>query len=642
LSRQRLLILLCAFLAAGGILIARLAQMQIGWRGRLEGGSPAGGSGGELLDGPRGAIYTSDGVLLARDVHVFGLAVHYSHLRAAQVVARAEPVLRAVEAYAGLEGSGTGLLRGADWRQRVSRLTGTSVGELDLKAADVVARVERIWRAVRERTGRRDLRIVEQDQFHPVVDEVSPEVAVFVRTEPDRFPGLKVTHRAQRVYFNGDLAPHVVGRCGALSPERWEQLVESGRAWNASMPVSEAGGLYCKEDVAGTTGVELSYEGLLCGRRGYVERYLLFHPLRVERRAITVPPESGQDIYLTLRADFQRAANDALRWAALQSAQDFSAGALVILDVRTGGVLAAATYPSYDLETFRADFERLSVDPGSPLLFRPTQAALMTGSVYKLMTAVAALEDGKITASTTFACAGGVRFQDRWFSCTATHGAVDLLPGIEESCNSYFFQVAALLDGASMARWGRAFGLGVRTGVDLPFEKAGRIPEPGSLFGRLNLAIGQGEMLCTPLQVARMCAAFANGGRLVQPHFMERVVGPGGQVARQFEPRTEAVRVSPETLRLLREGMHRTVVGRKGTARLAGLGPFDAAGKTGTAELGGGRPNHAWFAGFAPYENPKIAFAVVSERTTGHGGSHAAPIMAKALEPIWPQVERMP
>jgi len=624
------------------MLVARLAQMQVGSRGRLDSGYPGSGSGSELLAAPRGSIYTSDGVLLARDVHCFRLCVHYSHLCGGQVIGSVEPAVRAAETYGGVEGAAVSLLREADWRERVCRMTGASLQELDRRAGETIRRVERICEAVRKRTGRRDLRIAEQEQFHPVVGEILPEVAVLVRTQPEEFPGLKVTHRIRRVYSSGDLAPHVVGHCGALSPERWRRLLDGGRAWTSAMPVSEVGRRYCQDDFAGTAGVELSCEDLLRGRRGYLERYLVFHPLSVERRVITVSPEPGLDLCLTLRSDFQRAVNDALAWASRQPSLDFSAGALVILDARTGAVLAAGTYPSYNLETFQADFARLSTDQRSPLLFRPTQAALLTGSVFKLMTAVVALEEGKITPSTPFTCARGVRFQSRWFSCPGSHGTVDLLPAIEVSCNSYFFQVAALLEGTAMARWAHAFGLGVPTGVDLPFEKVGRIPEPGSLLARLNLAIGQGEMLCTPLQVARMCAAIANGGTLVQPHFMERVVGPDGEAARGFEPRQQAIAVRPETLHVVREGMHRVVVGPGGTARAAGLDRFDAAGKTGTAELGAGRPNHAWFAGFAPYENPKIAFAVVSERTSGHGGSHAVPIAAKALETIWPQVERMP
>jgi len=612
LAERRVPILLCAFLAAGVLLLGRLAQMQLLWGGQDTEAYVAGPSGNRVLPAPRGTIYTSDGEVLARDVPVFDLAVHYKRLQ------------------------------DEDWVPLLSRLTGRSAQELKRTAAKVRARVERIWRAVKERTDMPGLRIVEQEQFHPVVRDVPAEVAALVRTRPEAFPGIKVLTRIRREYFHGDLAPHIVGRCARISPERWRELRRQGRAWTRPMPVSEAPERYCSDDLVGATGMERACEGVLRGKKGYVEHYLLFRPLSVERRAVRVPPEPGKDIYLTIRADFQRAANEALHWAAERPDLAFERGALVILDVNTGAVLAAATYPSYDLRSFQEEFRRLRSDPMSPLLFRPAQAALPTGSVYKLITAIAGLEEGKITPSTTLHCAGGVRFQGRWFRCTGHHGDVDLRTAIERSCNSYFFQVAAMLDGASMARWGRAFGLGQRTGTDLPFEAAGSVPEPRSLFGRLNLAIGQGRLLCTPLQVAQMCAAIANGGTIIQPHFLERVVRPDGTTVRWFEPRMQTIPVHEDTLRVVREGMHRVVVGRGGTARRAGLARFDVAGKTGTAELGAGRPNHAWFAGYAPFEHPRIAFAVVSERCPGHGGSHAAPIVARALEQIWPEVERMP
>ena len=154
----------------------------------------------------------------------------------------------------------------------------------------------------------------------------------------------------------------------------------------------------------------------------------------------------------------------------------------------------------------------------------------------------------------------------------------------------------------------------------------------------MNLSIGQGRLLCTPLQVTRMCAAFANGGMLVQPHILDCVVNEQGKVVQRFEPQQQRIEVKPETLRVVTEGMKRVV--RSGTAQDTGLSQFDAAGKTGTAEVGD--LNHAWFAGFAPFDNPKIAFVVVSERTSVYGGSGAAPILTRALKEIWPQVEKMP
>ncbi|MDP6107467.1 MAG: penicillin-binding transpeptidase domain-containing protein, partial [Candidatus Brocadiia bacterium] len=485
-----------------------------------------------------------------------------------------------------------------------------------------------------------------------------------------------------RRYSHGALAPHVVGRCKLLSREMWDEIRAEGRDYGVRMAVSEIGRRYLLSDSIGAAGIERAYEDLLRGTRGYREKQLIFHTLRVERQWTTTPPRPGADVYLALKADYQAAANEALKWAAEESDLAFTKGALVILDVRTGAILAAATYPSYDRERLSEDYYRrlpaednrrplserrspLTFSPTgellpigedyyrrlldadrvqpwsarrSPLMFRPTMDELPTGSVYKLITAIAGLEERKITPQTSLHCARGARFHGRWFRCTSTHGNIQLVPAIEGSCNAYFFQTAERLSGDDLAGWGEKFGMAVATGVEIA-ESDGQMPSRTtrrSRFGRMNLAIGQGDLKCTPLQVARMCAAIANGGMLVRPHFFNYAVDAEGTVV-DFQAKPQPTGVRPETLRVVREGMRRVVVGERGTARRAGLGLFRAAGKTGTAELGRGMSNHCWFAGFAPFEDPEIAFAVVSERVPGgHGGSHAAPILARALATIWP------
>jgi len=608
--RRRVLILVGAFLVVGVVLIARLAQMQIVWHDRFRDQYRVSASGDRLLETTRGAIIAADGVVLARDVRAFDLCVEYDHLA------------------------------GHEWQLPLSRLTGMSVAELDDRAREIRRRVEAIREAVQRRTRMEDVRVVEQTRHHAVVEDVPLDAAVLVRTSPEQFPYTIVTTRSRRVYDGADIAPHAVGLCGQLSPQEWERLQAARRAWTSRMAVSEAGERYRKDDVIGKSGVELSCESVLRGRRGCVENRFYFHPLRVEKVATVTDPEPGLDVHLTLRADFQKAANNALRWAATQSNLNFRSGSLVIMDVRTGAILAAATWPTYDLKTYRENYAALSDDSRSPLLFRPTQALLPPGSVYKLITATAALGEGKITPATTFSCSGSVEFQNRTFRCHTRggHGSPDLLMAIQESCNIYFYRTGALVGGAPLVRWGQAFGIGVPTGVDLPFAATGQIPEPLSLLETVNLSIGQGRLLCTPLQVTRMCAAFANGGMLVQPHILDCVVNEQGKVVQRFEPQQQRIEVKPETLRVVTEGMKRVV--RSGTAQDTGLSQFDAAGKTGTAEVG--ELNHAWFAGFAPFDNPKIAFVVVSERTSVYGGSGAAPILTRALKEIWPQVEKMP
>lgn len=495
-----------------------------------------------------------------------------------------------------------------------------------------------------QREGRADIRVSERYQYHCVVEDVSPQVAALIRTEPGllpevrvggrRMPAVVVLERTRREYQNGSLCPHVVGRLAPVSPETWDRLVEEDVAWTTGEPFSQITGRYAMDDCLGVSGVEKSCEALLRGSRGYVLNYLNFGVLTVGRRSVESPPERGRDVYLTIREDFQQAANAALARAASEEALDFKSGALVIIDVRDGAVLAAATYPSYDLGTYGDDFEKLRADPRSPLLFRPLQAALPAGSVYKVVTATAALEEGAITAATTFTCHGSQVFGNRSWECVSTwgHGTLSLVPAIEHSCNVYFYNTGLSVGGEALARWGRAFGLGMPTGVDLPYERRGRIPEPSSMFGTLNLSIGQGQLLCTPLQVANMMAAVANGGRLYTPHFFDHSRDARGDVVEAYQPSFTLVPAKEETLATVREGLRLAV--ESGTAREALLDAFRAAGKTGTAETGVTGVYHAWFAGYAPCDEPKIAFAVVNERTSLHGGEVAV-IVRYALEQIW-------
>jgi len=619
--RQRVRLLLCAFLLAGAVLVARLAQIQLGLfvddRLAFDPDDYTRASGSHLVETVRGGIYTRWGTPLARQVPSFDLGVKYEQL--------AEP----------------------EWKQSISRLCGVPEEDLAVRAAEITEWVERMEAHVRtrqmEREGYADIRVAERYAYHWVLRDAPPEAAAAVRTEPERFPGIVVMEGTRREYPNGELAPHVVGGFGRMTPEKWRDVCETDRAWTMNMPLASIESRYRKDDSFGTNGVEMACEGLLRGARGYVLKRLAFSILHIEKRSTEVPPVRGNDVYLTIREDFQRAANEALRRAASAPELDFDAGALVILDVRDGAVLAAATYPSYDLATYRDEehVAELLADPRAPFLFRPVQAALPTGSVYKVITAIAALEEGAIVPSTTHTCHGYDTFEGRRFDCASRwgHGTLSLVPAIEHSCNVYFYHAGLKAGGEALTRWGRLFGLGVPNGVDLPYSRTGQVPDVRATLEIVNLSIGQGGLLCTPLQVAGMMAAVANGGRLYRPHFFDHARDAAGEVVERHEPQFVAIPVSPSTLEPVREGMRLAV--ESGTARAAGLDPFRAAGKTGTAETGRSGVFHAWFAGYAPFEDPVIAFAIVSELTGGHGGTHAAPIVAFALEEIWGEVEAL-
>jgi len=602
--RRRIIFLSCVFGFIGLILIGRLAQIQLLWSDDLEPRDYSSSEGYRLLETTRGTIYTADGVPLARDEVAYDISVHYTRLKE------------------------------EEWRRRLSRLADIPLSRLNRRARRIRERVRGVLEWVRERSEKHVEKVAEQERHHPVVEDVSLEVATYVRTHSSQFPGVKVTPRAVRRYPHGTLAPHVVGHLSSMSGEKWDRLKKQNRVWEPSMPERAVGGRYLQDDRIGVTGMEKTFESLLRGERGYVERRHIFRTLEIDVQTSITPPEPGSDVYLTLRRDLQSAANDALAWAAKQEELEFDRGALVVVDIRDGAVLAASTFPGFDLSNYRNNFSDLSQGKHSPLLYRPTQAAVPPGSVFKLVTAIAGLETGSITGTTSWECKGYRDYRGRRFNCTSQwgHGRVELLEAIRDSCNVYFFEVGRRVGGEKLAAWGRRFGLGESTGIRLPNRRTGHVPEPGSLFGDLNLAIGQGNILVTPLQVARMAAGIATGGRLPELHFFRDARTLDGGVVSTCAEDARSIRIEQEVLRIVREGMREVV--RSGTAEESGLDRFSAAGKTGTASITVDL-NHAWFAGYAPADRPRVAFAVLNERTPGHGGSHAAPIAAHFFEATW-------
>lgn len=611
---RRVYMLLGVFLLAALVVLARLAQVQIGWHDRFAEEAYTRAGGDHVVDSVRGGIYAHWGTPLARQVPTFGIGVLYDRLAA------------------------------DDWEQTLFALTGCPVEELKAAAQDKIERIDRIQRSVQQRSGLdpKDnyIRVVEQNQYHCVIDDVPAEAAAMVRAEPERFPGMRVMERTRREYPNGDLAPHVVGLVQQITPADWGKLTDADRAWTMSMPVSTVGSRYTMDDLSGLSGIERQYENLLRGTRGYVVNRWAFSVLSKHLESQKVPPQAGCNIYLTLREDFQRAANAALARAASEPALNFKQGALVMVDVHTGAILAAATWPSFSLETYKARIADLNADGRSPLLFRPVQAALPPGSVFKVVTATAALQTGAITPATTFVCEGSQTFGGQVFRCDGHHGQMTLVPAIEKSCNVFFYNTGLAAGGDALTTWARRYGLGAPTSVDWPYERSGQVLDTRAMLDVVNMSIGGGTLLCTPLQVADMYAAIANGGRLNTPHFFDYATDAAGSIVQRYEPKFTTVPVDESTLDLLRQGLKLVV--QSGTASNAGLERFHVAGKTGTADLRvAGGLFHSSFAGYAPYDDPKVAFAVVNERTTVHGGSGAAPVVGYALAPIWQEVEAM-
>jgi penicillin-binding protein 2 len=342
-------------------------------------------------------------------------------------------------------------------------------------------------------------------------------------------------------------------------------------------------------------------------------------------------------VYLTIDFDLQQAIETQF-WPADR------AGAAVVMDVHTGELLAAVSKPGYDLNRFAVgisneDYEALRNDPLTPLFNRYAMAAYPPGSTFKIVSSVALLDHNVVSVRQYRSpCPGFFLVGSHVFRChkPGGHGSLNMLGGFEQSCDVYFYQHAYALGIDNLAETARRLGLGARTGFALA-EVGGLIPDT-NYYNRVlgprgwtwavavNCIIGQGEVLVTPLQLARLAAAVANGGDLIEPKIVQRVVDERGRVVRTVSPQVARPQVfTPSELRFLQTAMLGVVVGEHGTGHAALPESLLVCGKTGTAETPGKKDDHAWFVFYAPHDNPRIAGAVIVERA-GHGGSVAAPI----------------
>lgn len=467
-------------------------------------------------------------------------------------------------------------------------------------------------------------------QYEPLVlwRDASPEVVARVEENAVYLSGLTVAADAVRYYPRGSLAAQVLGYVREIAPE------ELGRIEYAH---------YRPRDLVGKSGIERAAELALHGADGGEQIEVDARGRRV-RTLGRVPPRRGRNIWLTLDVEVQRAAEEAL---------GDRPGAVVALDPETGDVLAMASHPRYDPNLFSRTvpsrlWRRLS-GPARPLQNRAISCLYEPGSVFKIITAAAALEGGDVSLHETFHCSGAFRLGGWQMRCWKRdgHGTVDFLRGFGQSCNVMFATLGRRVGPDALAAMARRFGLGQRTGVDLPEEAEGLVPTPG--WKRRvrkqpwypgdtpQMAIGQAQTLVTPLQVAREAAAVANGGYLVTPRVIARIEG---EDAKAGLPPKRSLHLSVDTLAALRAGME-AVVAEGGTAHRVWSADYGIAGKTGTAQNPRGKP-HAWFAGYAPTDRPRLAVAVIVENAGG-GAAVAAPIARHVFDALLlPPSERTP
>ena len=553
------------------------------------------------LPAHRGTIRARDGRPLAIDEPAFDIALAYPAMVLEEGWIRRQERLHGItreEVLRRLRATWTGL----------ARLSASSEDELRQVAGRIIARVQAIKERVSTAHGR-PVTVREERLAHPLIRDVDLAMVEQVLERSDEWLGVEVQVRTRRRYPEGPTAAHVVGYMLRIRDKR---LREYGVAYRGDPRRA-----YQVGETIGAAGVEAAKNFELRGRRGWAH-WLVNARGEVQRTLERVEPVPGSDITLSIDLALQRRAEEALARACAARA---TTGAAVLLDVHTGEVLAMASYPAFDPAEVRNEYARLAADSKNPLLDRAIASHYPPGSVFKVVDSIAALERGSITPATRFACHHRFLVGRRYFRCEGSHGLIDFTTALAKSCNIYFYQVALATGQSDILAWAYRLGFGRRTGIELPGEVPGVLPPVNHHRGSTcNLAIGQGRLAVTPLQVAVMMAEVANGGYRVRPTVFR---GGAGASERRRLPLSEATRRA--LCRALRE------VVTRGTARRVGFDAFiSVAGKTGTAQVGGGREPHAWFAGYAPAEAPEVAFAVIVENG-GHGGEIAAPVCREIL-----------
>ncbi|HWQ25800.1 MAG TPA: penicillin-binding protein 2 [Chlorobaculum sp.] len=441
-----------------------------------------------------------------------------------------------------------------------------------------------------------------------------------------QLPGVIIEIENKRKYSDLFRGTHLFGYLHGVNKRQLDTLAEKG---------------YTPDDKIGFTGIENFYEDFLRGEKG--ARFELVNPLgmlmgKYNNGHNDISSVKGDDLYLTIDAGLQQLAEMLLRATG-------KSGAVVAIDPSDGGILAICSEPDFDLDilngtTRKKEWADIALSPQKPLYNRAIQAAYPPGSTYKLLLSIAALEEHAITPDKTIVCTGSFTYGGRVFHCHGghAHGLVNMQKAITESCNIYFYKLILDLGFDKWTEYGEMFGFGDQEGIDLPGERRGTLPSTEYYDKRygagrwtkgyiISLAIGQGEMNATPLQLANFAATIANDGTLHEPHLVKgyRDGRSGAYVAIGHEK--HKLPVATETFRVIKEGMKGVVL--QGTGTLAQVQGVTVAGKTGTAQNPHGQ-DHAWFICFAPVENPKIAIAVLVENA-GFGGSISAPIARELI-----------
>lgn len=464
---------------------------------------------------------------------------------------------------------------------------------------------------------------------YTLLEDVNAEIVAIVKENSADFKGVEITESSVRAYPNGSMLAHVLGNVGIIYQEEYEKLKNKN---------------YSMDALIGKQGVELVYESYLKGEdgiRGFEQTIE-----GSENIVTSVPAQKGDNVILTIDRDLQEVTEKALADtinSISNSVPDCNAGSVVCIDVNNGEILSMASYPSYNPWEYNKKYDSLIKNPANPVWNRAIGGAYEPGSTFKMLTAIAALEEGIVKTDELIYDEGKYTFyKDYQPTCMKwktgeTHDYVDVVKGLQESCNYYFFDVGRRLGIDKIVEYAEKFGFGQTADIEIPGEVKGQIASPANKEARgekwnpgdtLQSAIGQSDNLITPLQLASYTATIANGGTKYKPHILKNIKDSetGDVIKSSMAEVTAEIDIDEKNLKAVKLGMKK--VAEEGTASNVFEGFFiDVAGKTGTAEVSKGS-NNGIFVAFAPYDNPQIAIAIVIEH--GTGGYLAAPI-AKAM-----------
>jgi penicillin-binding protein 2 len=548
-----------------------------------------------VLEASRGLIVDSNGQWLARNKPSFALAIYPSDLPKKKNDRQ--------ELY-----------------QKISELSGISVDQIKKDA---------------EKNGLSSLDEV------LLKEDISHDDALLLEENITGLPGVFIAKKSIREYKGTSGLSHLIGYSGIVSGEDLKKYPS-----------------YYLSDRIGKVGLEAEYESFLRGTYG-VEQIEVDSKGNIAKVLVdkeNKDPVAGDDLVLNIDLGLQEKAAAALR-AGIDSGKEMTGtevtgGAAIVMDVKTGGILSMVSLPDYDNNLFTTkisdkDYQGLMSDASLPMFNRSIGGVYPPGSISKIIMASAGLSEGNITKNTSFVTPAEIRIGDYGFPDWKDHSyeTTDVERALAESNNVFFYSIGGGYDKIkgigidAIKHYWELFGLGEKTGIDLPGEATGLLPdatwkktvknEPWYIGDTYHVSIGQGDLLVTPLQMLRATAVIASGGKLYEPQLVKKIIGPDGAVISEFAPRIERQDfISSDVIKTVAEGMRMAVT--EGSARTLSDLPIKSAGKTGTAQFLNNQKTHAWFTCFAPYEDPQIAVIVLVD---GGGGGHeiALPVAKEIL-----------